>query len=333
MTTRSILRTASSAMVAALTFLAACSDATVAPAPQAPAVHEVSVTPASHFLITGQHATLQAEARASNGEKLDRPVVWTSENENLATVSPAGVVTAVAVGEVAIRASSEGRIGRGVLTILPKPPVTVAEVRISADAEIVLPWNGTTTISATPFDADSNAIEGRTTHWMSSRPTVATISDSGHIVAKSAGTAIITAVIDGMLSHVGVRVLEAPVTDLTIDAETYGLEVGETFYFAARITRANGSVFYAPTQWTSSATSVASVTHIDLWYAAIEAVAEGEATLTATFDGKSASKTVRVAARPTHDLIYTNHTGSAAEIYVLGLGLNTNHPVPTRLNA
>lgn len=323
------LRTATSAALFALTFLAACSDAAVAPG--ARPVHSVSVTPPTRSLIVGQQATLQASPRASNGDDLDREVVWTSENENLASVSADGVVTTLGVGEVAIRATSEGRFGRAVIMILPVPPVPVAEVRLSVDNEIQLAWNGSADISATPLDADGNVLEGRTVQWLSSRGSVATISPRGHIVAISAGTATVTAVIDGVPSSVSVRVLSAPVVDVTIEAVTTGLEVGQLFFFSLRITRESGSIFYAPTQWTSSAPSIARIADVDLAYATIEGVSEGDATLTATFEGKSASMTVRVMAPPTHDLIYTKHTGTTAEIYVLGLGGDASAPV--KLNA
>ncbi len=326
---RLAVRTATSAVLIALTFLAACSDAV---APEERQVNTIWITPTSHSVIVGQQATLHATPRDASGDALDRPVVWTSENENLAKVSAEGVVTALKVGEVGIRAASGGRFALAVVTILPTPPVPVADVRLSFDQEIQLPWNGAAEITATPLDADGNVLEGRTVQWISSRSSVATISPSGRIVAISAGTAVITAVIDGMPSSVGVRVLAAPVTDVTIESFTTGLEVGEILTFSARITRENGDSFYAATQWTSDAPSVARVTHTDLTYAAIEGMAEGEATLTASFEGKSASRTVRVAVSPTHDLIYTKYTGSAAEIYLLGIGLHTDIPEPVKLN-
>jgi uncharacterized protein YjdB len=331
MKSRSAARTVSSVVLLALAFVAACSDTPAIVDPGPTPVASVAVTPPAHSLIVGQQATLQAKPKASNGDDLDRAVTWSSENAALATVSDAGVVTTLGVGEVAIRATSEGRVGRAVLTILPVPPVPVAEVRLSADDEIVLEWNGTAQITATALDADGNVLENRgPVQWQSNRTSVATVQD-GRIVAITAGTATITAVIEGVTSQVGVRVNEAPVTSVAIEAGTTGLEVNETIVFSARITRASGEYFYGPTEWTSSAPAIARVAHVDIMYATIETLAEGSVTLTAARDGKSASLTLQVTARPTHDLIYNKWTGSNSEIFVLGLG--ANGVVPLKLNA
>jgi len=57
----------------------------------------------------------------------------------------------------------------------------------------------------------------------------------------------------------------------------------------------------------------------------------GQTVLTATFEGVSDTMTVRVLPAPTHDLLYTKHTGLASEIHILGLNpFGTN---PVKINA
>lgn len=326
-----ITRAASVAAMTALALVAACSDTNdpTAEPPPAP-VASVAVSPPTHSLRVGQQVTLQARPKATDGSDLERAVTWASENETLATVSAQGVVTTLAVGEVGIRATSEGKFGRAVIAIQPVPPVPVAEVRLSVDDEIVLEWDGSLTITARAFDAEGNEVADRQVQWMSSKPSIAAVS-SGKIEARNPGVATITAVIDGIPASVGVRVKQAPVVEVFIDAGTTGLEVGETFIFGSRLKRADGEVLSGPASWTSSAPAVARVEHEDLWYATIEALAEGTFTLTATVEGVSTSMTLRVTARPTYDLVYNRYVDAGAEILTLDLG--TAGASPVKINA
>lgn len=307
--------------------LTACSDS-VAPPPQIP-VASVLVSPPTTTLTVGEQVTLEATPKASNGEELERPVHWTSENETLATVSAAGVVTTFAAGDVGIRASSEGQVGRAVITILPIPPVPVAEVRLSVDAEIVLTWDGETAISAVALDAQGNVLENRSIQWHTTRPSVVAVNH-GALYAIRPGSAIVSAIIEGKAASIGVRVLEPPITSIEIEGST-GLETGEVAAVASKVTRANGETLYEPVSWYSNAPGIISVDHQDIWGASLAAHAVGIATITASRDGISASTTLRVTPRATHDLIYNRWTGPNSEIFTLSLGVDGS--VPVRLNA
>ena len=330
MTIDHIVRSAVSTMLM-LSVVAACSDDNnVVDPPAPPTVASVVVSPATHALRVGELVTLQASPKAADGSSLARPVVWSSEDETLATVASNGAVTTLAAGQVVIRATSEGRIGRAAITIQPKPTAAVAEVRLSADNEIQLEWDGTTQIGAKALDANGNELFDRQVEWLSSKPSIATVS-SGRIEAKSPGIATITAVIDGVPASVGVRVKEAPVVEVYIDANTTGLEIGEFFTFGSRIKLANGEVWNSPASWTSSAPAVARVDLEYEWAATIEAVAEGTFTLTATVRGVSTSLTLRVTTPPTQALVYNRFAANGvSEIFTHGL---RGDDVPVRINA
>jgi Tol biopolymer transport system component len=116
-----------------------------------------------------------------------------------------------------------------------------------------------------------------------------------------------------------------------VKAATTGLEKGESFIFAAPIERANGETTYGPVTWTSSNPEVARVTHTDMTYGVVEAVAEGTFTLTATLDDRSASMTLIVFPRPTYDLIYNRWKDGASEIFTLSTLQASEGPV--KINA
>jgi uncharacterized protein YjdB len=72
-------------------------------------------------LAVGASAPLTATAEYSDGSSVDvtAAVTWSSSDNQLATVSSAGVVTAVASGEVTIMVAMDGHFGSLALTVTP----------------------------------------------------------------------------------------------------------------------------------------------------------------------------------------------------------------------
>lgn len=329
MSSRTAARAASVAAVLVLSLLAACTDGTIEPPPPSVPVASVQVLPLLPSVTVGEQLTLVAMPRAANGDVLQRPVTWSSENEALATVTAAGVVTTLAAGEVGIRATSEGKYGVALVTISPIPPAAVDTVRLSVDDEIVLAWDGETTISAIALDAHGNVLQGRTVQWHSTKPSIVAVNH-GTLNAIRPGVATVSAIVEGVAASVGVRVNEAPITSLAIEGST-GLEVGEVVPFGSKITRANGEALYGPVSWSSSAPGILRVDYEDLTGATIAALAEGTATITIARDGVQASVTLSVTTRSTHDLIYNRWSGTNSEIFVMGLAVDGT--IPLKLNA
>lgn len=97
-----------------------------APTPPPNAVATVQVSLATSTLLVGQATQASAELRdAANTLLQDRGVTWTSSNPNVATVSIAGVVTAVTTGTASIIGMAEGKTGQATLTVAT-PPTTSA---------------------------------------------------------------------------------------------------------------------------------------------------------------------------------------------------------------
>lgn len=87
-------------------------------------VASVTVTLGAATLVAGETTSAQAAVFDSIGGALGgRTVVWSSSDLAVATVSPAGVVTAVAAGPASIIATSEGRAGQAALTVQPRSAV------------------------------------------------------------------------------------------------------------------------------------------------------------------------------------------------------------------
>ena len=82
-------------------------------------VATVSVTPASTNILIAARQQLTATTRDGNGNTVTgRLVTWSSADATKATVTPAGLVTAVAAGLTTITATSEGKLGAATITVL-----------------------------------------------------------------------------------------------------------------------------------------------------------------------------------------------------------------------
>ena len=111
-------------------------------------------------------------------------VVWTSNNEDVATVDQSGTVTAVGVGEATITASVGGKSDTCTVTV---SYAGVTSVTLNA-TELTLTADGTTTLTATVLPAGAE----QTVVWSSSHEDVATV-ENGVVTAVSTGTTVITA--------------------------------------------------------------------------------------------------------------------------------------------
>jgi hypothetical protein len=75
-------------------------------------VASVTVAPANPTLVAGDTLRLAAQLRDADGFRLFfRPVTWSSDNPDVASVSPAGLVLAVSAGSATITASTGGQSG------------------------------------------------------------------------------------------------------------------------------------------------------------------------------------------------------------------------------
>src|SRR5690242_2059341 len=99
--------------------VAACSGSTQ-PHPPPPSVASVDVTPTPAGVVMGQTLQLTATVRDANGNHLtDRTVTWTTNAPTLASVSPTGLVTGLALADtVVITATSEGKRGSTTLAVV-----------------------------------------------------------------------------------------------------------------------------------------------------------------------------------------------------------------------
>ena len=149
-----------------------------------------SATGGITFVSLTQASTLTAIVRDQSGSPIaGAPVTWASSDQAVATVSSAGLVTAVANGTAVITATSGSASGTA--------SVTVNQVAISASLSIesvtLASVGDTATLAATVVDGLDQALSSPTLVWTSSDTAVAAIDSTGLITSVANGTATVTA--------------------------------------------------------------------------------------------------------------------------------------------
>lgn len=255
-------------------------------------VASVQLTPAALELRVGATGALQARPLDAQGALLaGRPVVWTTSNSAVATVSTSGVVTARAVGTATVTATSEGRGGSAVVTVTSVPVATV----VLTPPFDTLNAGGSVQLNAVARDAGGAALAGRTVTWNSADTRIATVTSAGLVVAIAPGTTTITATSEGRSATATIVVLARPVASVNVTPSSNNVVVGSTVQLSAQLTDAQGTVLTGrQLTWTSSSGSVASVDASGL----VRALSTGNVTITATSEGRSGSASVVVSAIP-----------------------------------
>jgi uncharacterized protein YjdB len=251
-------------------------------------VARVVVSPNQLTLIPGQTAQLSVAVNDSAGNVLTgRTVTYTSSDPAIATVSSAGLVTAVAQGSAQIEVASEGVKSSVAVTVNPIPIATIA----LTPNVLTLRVAQTTTLTAEARDAQGQPLSNRTFSWSSSAPSVATVDQSGLVTAVAIGTATINATSEGRTGSATLTVAPEPVNTVTLTAPRNFIVPGDTMHLTVVLRDAQNNVLTGRTV-VLSATPSGRVT-IDAAGVVTGVGSSGTSDITATSEGKSA--TIQVA--------------------------------------
>jgi len=155
---------------------------------------------------------LSAVANYSDASYETTGFVWSSDNTSVATVNATGTVTGVSTGTAVITAEKSGVSDTISITVTPESVITITGIVISGNSSVN--EGGDITLSATAAYSDlSTKTSGFT--WVSDNTSIATVDASGKVTGLSAGTATISASMDGAISQKSIEV-KAPITDKII---------------------------------------------------------------------------------------------------------------------
>lgn len=202
--------------LAILVLMVGCGSDSSGPDPVDNTITSVTVTPASNSLVSiGATAQLAASGKNSAGTtQSGATFAWSSSNEAVATVSSAGLVTAVSNGTATITATATGTTASAAAQVTVQQ--TVALVAVSPQ-DGSMEVGATVQLSATATDSGGVEVTDATFAWTSSDDAVATVSSGGLVAGKAGGPVTITATSAGIDGSAPVTVVW---TDIEISEDT-----------------------------------------------------------------------------------------------------------------
>ncbi len=201
---------------------------------------------------------------------MEQNITWTSSDDSVATVDEAGVVTGVSQGIVTIKGVSEYDVSIScVVTVTNRAnEISLDRTSITLEAGMTEPIG----VMLNPADAEDPL------SYTSSNTRVVTVSDTGILTGKSAGSAQITVKTWSGLSavcSVVVTSASVPATDITLNTTELELIPEQSFVLSATVSPSNAT--NKVVTWSSSDESVATVNQ----GGTVTAVGAGKATIKA----------------------------------------------------
>lgn len=225
-------------------------------------------------LIIGTSSTFTATIEPKNA--FNKKVTWESSDESVATVTEAGLVTALKIGTTTLTATTEdGNKTASCLLTVTETAIDVIGITLKTPP-VSVPLNQTKQLEVVfnPANATNKSLK-----WNSSDNNIITVDESGLVTGKAEGSAIVTATsVDGNFSascEIAVTSGNLAVTGVILPA-TGDVTPGGTLQLTAELQPAlatNNNV-----SWSSDNESVATVNENGL----VTGVALGTANITVT---------------------------------------------------
>ncbi len=153
-------------------------------------VTSIELTPHSLQLQEGEEAGIGIALFGPDQRPLgNRRVEWSSDDPLVAEVDPEGVVRGCAPGTATLQAACEGRTQTLHVSVVPAP---VSSIEIQPGKE-TLRAGESRKLRALARGPGRRPLQNRPARWTSSDPAIATVDDTGEVVAQTPGVARITA--------------------------------------------------------------------------------------------------------------------------------------------
>ena len=287
------------------------------PGAQSVPVEQITVSAEKTEIYIGDSLQLQAAVLPENADNKD--VVWSIlTGAELATISDTGLLSAMAPGQVMVRAEAKDGsnvYGEYMLDIYQLPSVYVQSITLSGDKDNVdMGQQLAIRAEVLPADADNKALRWEITVGAE----FAEIDGSGVLTGKAAGNVTVRATAEdgsGVYGELTVKVNPAPVTNVTsiTISGAKDIKVGDSLQLTAAV-KPDNATNKGVTWSISSGSSYATISDSGK----LTAKAAGTVKVKATAkdgSGKSAEVTVKIAAN-TVSVTSVSVSAGNATIYV-----------------
>jgi uncharacterized protein YjdB len=234
----------------------------------------VRVTPGTVTLpALRDTVSLRADVLDAKGNAVTGATVqWSTSNAAVATVTPAGVVTAAGNGSAVITATAGSVNGAAQVSVQQTPHA----LRVSPGAVTITALTDTVRLTATVVDAREQPIAAAQVTWSSSNTGVASVA-GGVVTAVSNGTTTIVATSGPLTATTAVTVRQVPAAIALSRNNVSFTNIGDTLRVSGIVRDARGHAIAGATPtWSTGNTAIATVTADGL----VRAAGNGSTTLT-----------------------------------------------------
>lgn len=254
-------------------------------------VASVNISPNPQTLAVGTSGQLTATATLTDGtqQNVTSSATWSSSIPANATVTSAGLVSAVGAGESMVRASFGGRSGEALVVSTSASLSTI--VVTPANPTLAAGTNQQLTATGQFSDGSTQNLTS-SVNWSSRDTTSVTVSPSGLANGVTPGSTTVTAALGGVSGQTTLTVSSAVVNSLVVTPPAPAIALGTTQQFTATALFSDGSQQNVTNSasWSSATPAVAAVNANGL----ASPVSSGQTLVTAQFNGFSASATFTV---------------------------------------
>jgi len=240
-------------------------------------VARVVITGADATLIVGDTKPYTARAEDAAGAVVPgAPLVWSTTAASVATVSTAGLVTAIAPGTARVIATSGIRADTVTITVATSAVVNVV-VTIN---RALLKVSDTVQATAVAVNAAGQPVTGRPVTWSTSNASAALVTPFGLVLGIApANPVTVSATVDGKTGSATIAVVEADIAEVIVRPDSALMRPGGTVQLQVEVLDEFGFVVPDPViTWSSFVENVATVNQDGL----VTALAIGESTIRAT---------------------------------------------------
>jgi murein DD-endopeptidase MepM/ murein hydrolase activator NlpD len=269
----------------------------------------IAVTSASASIAKGRTEPFTATGTYSDGstQSLTSQATWSSSNPSVATISTAGLASAVGLGSTTIEASVNGVNGSTGVAVTAATLQSIAVTPANPSIAAGVPEQFTA--AGTYSDGSTQNLTSQAT-WSSSSPAIATINTEGLASAIAHGITTIQASLTGVTASTTLTV--ATLVSIAVTPLNPSVAAGNTIQFMAMGKFSNGSSqnVTGSVTWASSSTTAATISTTGL----ATGVKGGQSTtISATLGSISASTSLSVTPAALVSIAVTPTTPSVAE--------------------
>lgn len=259
----------------------------------APTMASISVTPSQFSIIVGAKQQFTATGIFTDGSTMDltNTATWTSSSPNFGSISKAGLASGVAQGTTTITATSGALTGSTTLAI---GPPTLRSIAVTP-YNLAIPMGTTTQFAATGTYSDGSTQDLTSqVFWKKSSGQILIhyfVGSRGKVTGLRLGPSTLTATLGAISGSAPLNVVTPGLQSIVINPESVTLSAGGTYQFSATGSFAGGITqdITSTVTWTSSASSIATVSSASASQGLAATLAVGTTTVTASQQGISAT--------------------------------------------